>query len=935
MSSLSLSLEQAENGAFAIARGLEGGDSPSLGLLTNFALTALSQSATAQDSAVVSDEWEHQNTRTIDSSARIFAAASIRLSREQREEPELLVASTLAFAIEGNSAAAALLGRQALELLALDSPLRVVLGVGCPFLAEAEADNWSEPSTKELLQSASRFCKNAVDAEELQQRALEWGRRSPFEGRGLYLSYVLRSIKTLDSLHFSRALETLPQKLRLLLLRNLERTGRYFALPAQASALTSPGFLDPSKSALVSLPTGAGKTVVGLIALASRLWNSDGLGAYVAPYLALRTQTMSTARELLKGIVAVSLSSDAQLSSEGTRLLVGTPESFDWRVRFNPETAERIRALVVDEGHTIGRDRRGMLADGFLTRMAHLRLGQRRPQLVLLSAVLDEPGKLMDWLDTGSGSVEVVSTWTPGQRRIAFWDKDGRIVWVRTRGRVGQQRGFSLVANEMVPPTHNPLPWANPLNPRGKRADAADENAALLAVELFSRRRAATLVIVGTRRRAKSIALLMAAGLPDSEINSERAELSRRVSDSFPGWAVLARPLLKGVCFHSAALPLELRTLLEQGIRDGIIAIACATTSLAEGADLPFGRCILADWTLPTGPGVARTFPSSLWRNIAGRCGRPSSHIEGETIVIEHTAPNVFRNDTERRRELGAMLGGFVRLETLLEDQSTVGTEAADVMISQSLAAIQENPGADDIHRELIGLSLSGRENPEGAARLAAEVERQLLDGDLPLATRNSPLALTSLGQAFLRCPVQPSTARALLSFLERPPEATTGADYCAELLVACAEVTELSRSKLPSLADGRRVHFLPVRLADLSNVAKLWLAGADPISILQSLLMQRGELGATAARKFQAWAGGKIENAALQERYEALLDFLRDCFVEFLPRALAGVQLLLPVTGSSTPGSVDLPELTDTLLGRARDWDSAHDEWSTAMQDR
>ena len=61
-----------------------------------------------------------------------------------------------------------------------------------------------------------------------------------------------------------------------------------------------------------------------------------------------------------------------------------------------------------------------------------------------------------------------------------------------------------------------------------------------------------------------------------------------------------------------------------------------ATTTLAEGVDLPFRFTILADWLTWDGTNKQRPMASLLFRNIAGRCGRAGVMTEGDTIIFDN-----------------------------------------------------------------------------------------------------------------------------------------------------------------------------------------------------------------------------------------------------------------------------------------------------------
>src|SRR5439155_12137594 len=70
-----------------------------------------------------------------------------------------------------------------------------------------------------------------------------------------------------------------------------------------------------------------------------------------------------------------------------------------------------------------------------------------------------------------------------------------------------------------------------------------------------------------------------------------------------------------------------------------LVAVA-ATTTLAEGVDLPFRCTILVDWLTWQGT-EQRPIPSLLFRNVAGRCGRAGVFTEGDTIIFDNPLGDV------------------------------------------------------------------------------------------------------------------------------------------------------------------------------------------------------------------------------------------------------------------------------------------------------
>ena len=81
------------------------------------------------------------------------------------------------------------------------------------------------------------------------------------------------------------------------------------------------------------------------------------------------------------------------------------------------------------------------------------------------------------------------------------------------------------------------------------------------------------------------------------------------------------------------------------------LRIVAATTTLAEGVDLPFRVTILADWLTFDGE-KSRPMESLLFKNIAGRCGRAGQFTEGDTIIFDNPVGDAQLTSPMRRSVL-------------------------------------------------------------------------------------------------------------------------------------------------------------------------------------------------------------------------------------------------------------------------------------------
>ena len=161
-----------------------------------------------------------------------------------------------------------------------------------------------------------------------------------------------------------------------------------------------------NENILVAAPTGAGKTNVAMLTVLQTIKRFlDPSGkirlkefkiVYVAPMKALAAEIVSKFSEKLKplGVKVRELTGDMQLTRteiEETQMLVTTPEKWDVVTRksiSDPETASRIKLMILDEIHLL-QDDRGAVIEALVARtMRQINISQKQVRIVGLSATL-------------------------------------------------------------------------------------------------------------------------------------------------------------------------------------------------------------------------------------------------------------------------------------------------------------------------------------------------------------------------------------------------------------------------------------------------------------------------------------------------------------------------------------------------------------------
>ena len=668
-------------------------------------------------------------------------------------------------------------------------------------------------------------------------------------------------------------------------------------LPPQLQAVR--GELLGGDNALVALPPGTGKTLLGELFLASALGNGAGLAVFLVPYVSLGRGVIEALRAHLPIAIPVHRwlggrgdGGEKCRADERPEFAVATPERFDAMTRARPELWEQLRGVVVDEVHTLGEGARGARVEGLIARLRAHQNREAKTRLLLLSAALDEREKLEEW----AGVTRVfASTWTPTARRLAFWRQDGNMEWhAELSG--GQTRALGELEQRWPHHINNGNDnWA-----RVRRLEPlAWENVAALAHQLNEERGGAILCLCSTRRATREIAGALGRLFPETlELGGALARCIESIEARHRTLLPLAKLLRRRVAWHNSSLPAEVRSALEEAIADGQVAAVAATSTLAEGVDLPFAQTIVADWLKWTDEGQT-PLSSALFRNIAGRCGRAGRFTEGDTLVFDNplgpaqfTAPAV-RRDVQQRAFVGAVLSEPQSAFVADETEGAARTQTRAALESQLLALWSENPQlSDEATAQLFYAAPFDDDFANRIGQIRAHFGRAGLIQDGILSARGAAIARTDWS---------PVSALRLLGALESlPSQSFEGAHGAARLNAYLWRAL----GALPEAGGEIERFFRPrsrlfVRPEHLEAIGEAWLCGAAPEAIFASLpraqslaglgaWLERDEMPANAETVAPAWSG----------EFDRYLDWQRAGLETWTPYLWRAAGALAPLVG-------------------------------------
>jgi helicase len=667
-------------------------------------------------------------------------------------------------------------------------------------------------------------------------------------------------------------------------IRNSIRAGMVTLLPPQHMLLSKRRIAGHGRNTLLTLPTSTGKTFVAEACIASGLAD-EGLCVYVAPYIAVGEQVKDALRKHLGDEVSVvsmfgGFQSEALDNFVEKEVVVATPERFDGWLRSGKDV-ERLCTVVVDEIHILENGVRGARVEGLVSR---LRLLQRRNpnlRIIGLSAVLTEPQLVCTWLGVQDVDLHQIG-WRPTARRLAMCLANGDMYWIHGNDAL---RPMGEHANSAM---SEPVKVDLPGEIRGGKFAKVNEksaarNVSSIARDLLARLGSPGLVVCPRKLDTRLLARELMGGRKDVE-DKEVLETANAILKRYPYLNFLAECLRCGVAYHNASLPFDVRRDIERLTRSRSLSVVCATTTLAEGADLPFRWTIVSHW-LSSMHGDGTRMKSMTFRNIAGRCGRAGAFSEGDTVLFE----NLMGPPSMKMRQSNSG-----RLEQVMFSSSplmsTFGAEWTDTPVqtqklleatlsAQLLACIGEHPEAEDIVTELAEVSYAGQTDGESnVRRILSETVISILDDKQAggaMAVMNSPIRLTEFGQAANLSGFSPETCRLMVQFLSQEAF-ESGAALYSELLKRFNNVPEQSDETLRKIFSGA-THRNVIKADNFEKMLNSFLLRTDLREVFESLRSKSSQ----------------AQPDTVETMFEDFVSFINGVVGNFLPWILRGLEKL------------------------------------------
>jgi helicase len=445
-----------------------------------------------------------------------------------------------------------------------------------------------------------------------------------------------------------------------------------------------------------------------------------------------------------------------------------------------------------------------------------------------------------------------------------------------------------------------------------KDSIAASRNIAAIAEDLATRLHGPGLIVCPRRIDTRRIAAALAETVVASDTSTMRlTEIAARVELNHPWLSGLANMIRSGVAYHNSTLPFEVRRWVEQSVRDGDLTFVASTTTLAEGADLPFRWTLVSHWLRGVYAGAPPINPLTF-RNIAGRSGRAGSYSEGDTVLFESLlgpSGSVLNNPSERVAAISKILtdssplnSSIANIDESMEERETQAVKAA--FSSQLMAAIPENPHSEDIVSRLAGASYAANSgNLDKLALLYTNALNEMLDSTAvggAFAVRNSPVSLTELGVAANRSGFSPGTVRKLVEFLNEETLSLNPIQLVANALKQFSGVPEQSNHYLIKICESDS-HRQFLKSADLASVVSFWLSGRSTREIFESL---------------PTFIKTKSKPESIEAQFENFVGFVDSVMQSFAPWLMRSMDVL-KTFGTEAAQNFDWRGLAEKLENR------------------
>lgn len=418
--------------------------------------------------------------------------------------------------------------------------------------------------------------------------------------------------------------------------------------PSQIKALP---FINKKErdSFCLKMPTSAGKTQVAELTILRSFLDEKSRSSkviYIAPFRSLATEIEKKLKNSLGGIGfrvseiygGFEINPSDQYLINDTDILVLTPEKFDAILRYFPEIKKDIALIIIDEGHIIGSDKRGLKFEFFIQRLKKM---FQKSRFLFISGVLPNIDEFSEWIAESRNNF-IESDWRPSRLMIGelIWEgKNSKIIYkYKNRMKFDQKHEINFIEEIKI----KDIP-----NIGQRRSDLPHfKNEALGLCSLELAQESTTLVYAPQKSEVVSLAKVinkiidyyksfkeskgeffdLCCDQNKDEFERLKIMIKSRMSDD----KTLINCLENGFLIHHGDLPHDIKFEIENLVRSNKIKLIIATTTLAHGVNLPIKNVLIKGIHINKATNLK---PSDFW-NICGRAGRGGKENEGRILFF-------------------------------------------------------------------------------------------------------------------------------------------------------------------------------------------------------------------------------------------------------------------------------------------------------------
>ncbi len=435
-------------------------------------------------------------------------------------------------------------------------------------------------------------------------------------------------------------------------------------------------------SSVLVLPTGAGKTTVSSMKIASVLAQGKKV-VFLAPTHALVDQLTNDLSEMFPSeLLGSSVSSDFDLllkmDASLPEIEVMTPERCLAMISFSPDSFQDVGLLVFDECHLLspeaGKIRRAL--DGMLCVLGFNEIAPQADML-FLSAMIKNGDEFAKWIEelTGRSCLNIELLWKPSRqaRGVVIYD-DEELGQVK-KNAIGIQNEENLKKGKVAKALRSPAKkelnvkphvlWGlqhNWLDTKNNRAicnftQLIDENVSLNGVLRYGgialqpnansvaaqiaticvKKNMKTIVFVNQKQHACSLATEISNQFSmQIDVTEKEKKLWSALTIETGGLehSILHKPTV-AVPHNASMLKLERELAESMYRRENGAGVIVATPTLAQGLNLPAQMAVLAGDKRASAEGGGReSLASHELLNAAARAGRAGHLANGIVLLI-------------------------------------------------------------------------------------------------------------------------------------------------------------------------------------------------------------------------------------------------------------------------------------------------------------